>query len=130
LDLLENTPLDKLSKEDKWVLYLNDCGGEVMEQIVTQEPMIARALTVGELFSRDQAEQQRARHREEAIVAWNIAMGANYHSCMEKGKTEGKAEGKGEKAFEVARSMLADGLPAETIRKYTGLDESDILALS
>jgi hypothetical protein len=39
---------------------------------------------------------------------------------------EAKEEGK----FEVARSMLADGLPAETIRKYTGLDESDILALS
>jgi hypothetical protein len=36
---------------------------------------------------------------------------------------------KEEKAFEVARSMLADGLPAETIRKYTGLDESSILSL-
>ncbi|MDR2175686.1 MAG: hypothetical protein LBO82_07080 [Synergistaceae bacterium] len=38
---------------------------------------------------------------------------------------EGKKEGK----FEVARSMLADGLPAETVRKYTGLDESSILSL-
>ncbi|MDR1915652.1 MAG: hypothetical protein LBQ58_03640 [Synergistaceae bacterium] len=41
-------------------------------------------------------------------------------------KEEAKMEGK----FEVARSMLADGLPAETIRKYTGLDEGDILSLS
>jgi predicted transposase/invertase (TIGR01784 family) len=40
---------------------------------------------------------------------------------MEKGKAEGK--------FEVARSMLADGLPAETIKKYTGLDENAILSL-
>ncbi|MDR3331620.1 MAG: hypothetical protein LBT08_03230, partial [Synergistaceae bacterium] len=38
-------------------------------------------------------------------------------------------DAKEEKAFEVARSMLADGLPAETIRKYTGLDESSILSL-
>jgi hypothetical protein len=30
----------------------------------------------------------------------------------------------------VARSMLSDRFPAETIRKYTGLDEGDILALS
>jgi hypothetical protein len=45
---------------------------------------------------------------------------------MEKGMEKGKAEG----IFNVARSMLADGLPAETIRKYTGLNESDILALS
>ena len=38
-------------------------------------------------------------------------------------------EARVEKACEVARSMLADGLPAETIRKYTGLDESSILSL-
>ena len=54
-----------------------------------------------------------------------------------KGRMEGRMEGemkgmeKGEekKAFDVARTMLADGLPAETIRKYTGLDESFILSL-
>ncbi|GHV28636.1 hypothetical protein FACS1894167_06210 [Synergistales bacterium] len=45
---------------------------------------------------------------------------------IEDAKEEGKEEGK----FEVARSMRADGFPAETIRKYTGLDEDDILALS
>jgi len=42
---------------------------------------------------------------------------------------DAKEEGEEKKAFEVARSMLADGLPAETIRKYTGLDESSILSL-
>jgi hypothetical protein len=40
---------------------------------------------------------------------------------MEKGVEEGK--------LEVARTMLADGLPAETIRKYTGLDENSIRSL-
>jgi hypothetical protein len=44
---------------------------------------------------------------------------------IEKGIEEGRFEGK----FEVARSMLADGLPAETIRKYTGLDENSILSM-
>jgi hypothetical protein len=43
---------------------------------------------------------------------------------------DAKEEAKEEKAVEVARSMLADGLPTETIQKYTGLDESDIMALS
>jgi predicted transposase/invertase (TIGR01784 family) len=46
-----------------------------------------------------------------------------------EGKEEGKAEGKAEGKFEVARSMLADGFAAESIRKYTGLDESSILSL-
>jgi hypothetical protein len=46
-----------------------------------------------------------------------------------EGRAEGKAEGREEGKFEVARSMLADGFPPETIRKYTGLDESSILSL-
>jgi hypothetical protein len=40
-------------------------------------------------------------------------------------REEGREEGK----FEVARSMLADGLPAETVRKYTGLGEKEIFAI-
>jgi hypothetical protein len=47
----------------------------------------------------------------------------------EEGIMIGEEKGKEEKAFDVARSMLADGLPAATIRKYTGLDESSILSL-
>jgi hypothetical protein len=47
----------------------------------------------------------------------------------EEGILIGEEKGKAEKAFDVARSMLADGLPAEAIRKYTGLDESSILSL-
>jgi hypothetical protein len=44
---------------------------------------------------------------------------------MEKGLKKGVEKGK----FEVARTMLSDGIPAETVRKYTGLDESSILSL-
>ncbi|GHV46593.1 hypothetical protein FACS1894204_08520 [Synergistales bacterium] len=44
----------------------------------------------------------------------------------EAAKMEGKEEGK----FEVARSMLADNLPVETIKKYTGLDKNSILSLN
>jgi hypothetical protein len=38
---------------------------------------------------------------------------------------DAKEEGK----IEVARSMFADGFPLEVIRKHTGLDREDILAL-
>jgi predicted transposase/invertase (TIGR01784 family) len=40
-------------------------------------------------------------------------------------KEEGREEGK----IEVARSMLADGLPVEIVRKYTGFGEKDIFAI-
>jgi predicted transposase/invertase (TIGR01784 family) len=51
---------------------------------------------------------------EEAVKVWK-----------EEGIEEGMEKGK----IEVARSMLSDGFPAETIRRYTGLDESSILSL-
>ena len=55
---------------------------------------------------------------------------------MEKGKAEGLEEGmekgkaEGEKAakMEVARGMLADGLPVASVAKYTGLTEEEIKA--
>ena len=48
---------------------------------------------------------------------------------MEEAIMIGETKGESKKALEVARSMLADGFPAETIRKHTGLDESSILSL-
>jgi hypothetical protein len=38
-------------------------------------------------------------------------------------------DAKEEKAVEVARSMISEGLPLETIKRCTGLAEDDILAL-
>jgi predicted transposase/invertase (TIGR01784 family) len=46
-----------------------------------------------------------------------------------RGRAEGEAMGEARGKFEVARSMLADGLPVETIMKYTGLDKNSILSL-
>jgi hypothetical protein len=48
---------------------------------------------------------------------------------IEKGREEGREEGIGQGKIEVARSMLADGLPAETVKKYTGLGEKEIFAI-
>ena len=50
--------------------------------------------------------------------------------AMERGEAagvkKGKAEGLAEKARETAMKMLADGMPVEIIRKYTGLTLEEI----
>ena len=46
-----------------------------------------------------------------------------------KGKAEGKAEGMSEAAATIARRMLEDGVPTETVAKYSGLKEEDVLKL-
>ena len=44
-------------------------------------------------------------------------------------REEGKAEGKEERAIEIARLMKVDGVPVESIAKYSGLTEQEIKAL-
>ncbi|MGD2084936.1 MAG: hypothetical protein PVH61_02010 [Candidatus Aminicenantes bacterium] len=44
-------------------------------------------------------------------------------------KKEGKKEGMEKKAKETAKKMLEDGLPIETISKYTGLTEKEVKEL-
>jgi hypothetical protein len=63
---------------------------------------------------------------EEAVEVWKEE---GREEGREEGMEEGMEKGKEKGKEEVARSMLADGLPTETIRKYTGLDESSILSL-
>jgi predicted transposase/invertase (TIGR01784 family) len=45
------------------------------------------------------------------------------------GEEKGKKEGLEEKAIETAKKMLEDGLPFETISRYTGLTEKEVKAL-
>lgn len=47
----------------------------------------------------------------------------------EEGLAEGLAEGKRRQQYEIARQMKADGLPVETIAKYTGLSTDEINGL-
>jgi predicted transposase/invertase (TIGR01784 family) len=56
-------------------------------------------------------------------------LASKFGEGRKEGRKEGMEEGLEKKAFDVARSMLADGLTFETVRKYTGLDELAVLSL-
>jgi predicted transposase/invertase (TIGR01784 family) len=78
-----------------------------------------------------------------AKLEYNISMSGNekvktrikdykmpYVTSWERiAKKEGKREGMKAKAKETAKRMLEDGVPIETISKYTGLTEKEIKAL-
>jgi len=46
-----------------------------------------------------------------------------------EGRTEGQSLGRFERAAQTAQFMLEDGEPLAKIKRYTGLSESEILAL-
>ena len=45
---------------------------------------------------------------------------------IEEAENKGEAKGKKEEKFEIAKSMLRDGLTENTISKYTGLSIKEI----
>jgi ABC-type uncharacterized transport system substrate-binding protein len=54
----------------------------------------------------------------------------DYENSMDLKFEKGKAEGELEKAINIAQSMKKDGIPLETIVKYTGLIAQEIEKLS
>ncbi|MDR1471518.1 MAG: hypothetical protein LBS75_03255 [Synergistaceae bacterium] len=84
-------------------------------------------MTVGRL--KRLSEDERARMLFEARELYLMDEAARRDAAVAEGEARGRAEGEARGKFELARTMLADGLPTETIKKYTGLDESAILSL-
>jgi predicted transposase/invertase (TIGR01784 family) len=106
---------------EQWAAYLNNVGGETMERIAEKEPMLRKAMTIEEIFMKNEEERyfyelrERGRHDfESAVIA-----------AEKRGKLEGKEEGK----LETARSMLADAMAPDLIAKFTGLPVEQIEAL-
>ena len=50
-------------------------------------------------------------------------------ALKEEAKAEGKAEGKAEKAIEVAKAMLADGVPIEKVSQYSSIPIAELKKL-
>ena len=78
---------------------------------------------------------KRILYEEDMITELDLAL--RYDYAMDKGRAEGEAkgkaeglaEGKAEEKSAIARRMLEDGVPAETVAKYSGLKEEDVLKL-
>ena len=65
------------------------------------------------------------------MARWDYANTIDFarEEGREEGRKEGQEEGKQQQTLEVARRMLADKVPVETIARYTGLTEEQIAAL-
>ena len=58
------------------------------------------------------------------LTEWNTEDALAY--AREEARNEGREEGRTVKSLEIARNLLAEGLPPEFVRKTTGLSAEDI----
>ena len=54
----------------------------------------------------------------------------NYERDMITGLAKGESKGRTEAASAIAVRMLSDGMPLETVAKYSGLSEEEVRKLS
>jgi len=68
--------------------------------------------------------------QEQLIYESNLKAYRDTMSCIRfaehTGREEGREEGRAHSKLEIARSMKIDGMPSETISKYTGLSVSEV----
>ena len=131
--LKRQPPKAEWSPLECWGLYLNNMGGEVMERIAEQEPMVRRAMTVEDIFVKNEEERRLYELREKGRRDYINAILTSERRGELRGRQEGREEGM-EKGLEkgreeVARSLFANGVPLDIITKSTGLPVERVRAL-
>ena len=115
---------------DEWIRFLKsgtiDEGTKVEGLKVAKERLRVSGLSREERKAYD-------RHVDAVRVQWDVLTTARTEGLdegraegLEKGLKKGRAEGEVEAKHAIARSMKADGIPVETIAKYTGLSAEEI----
>ena len=90
---------------------------------------IVKAKEVLEEISQDEHERYLAELREKYILDQNATEAAGYDKGLKVGHSEGLKQGKKEKIIEIAKKMLEEKIPIETISKITNLSKEDIANL-
>jgi predicted transposase/invertase (TIGR01784 family) len=130
LPKLKRQPLkDNWTPIECWGLYLNNLEGEAMEMITAQEPMIGRALTVEDVFVKNDEERRLYELREKGRLEFQNAMFTAERRGELRGELRGKQEGILEGMQKAARSMLARDMPLALISEISGLSTEEIKAL-
>ncbi|MDR1020930.1 MAG: Rpn family recombination-promoting nuclease/putative transposase [Synergistaceae bacterium] len=143
IHVLELPKLKKQPMKDDWTpiecwgLYLNNLEGEAMEMVTAREPLIRRALTVEDVFVKNDEERRLYELREKGRLKFENAVFTAERRGRNEGRQEGRLEGRQEGRLEgrlegmreAARSMLARDLPLALISEISGLSVEEIKAL-
>ena len=130
--------LPKLSNEltqncdalELWAKFINSEQKEELDMLAEKNIYIESAYKKLQMISQDKEKRMEYEAREKAFRDYNQVI----YEAEQRGETRGEARGetRGErnKAIEIARNMLAENLPEDTVSKLTGLSVSDVTALA
>jgi predicted transposase/invertase (TIGR01784 family) len=131
LPKLKRRPLRKdWTPIECWGLYLSNIEGEAMEIITAKEPMIGRALTVEDVFVKNEEERRLYELREKGRLRFENAVFTAERRGRQEGMEKGRQEGIQEGRRAAARSMLARDLPLAMVSEISGLSIEEIKGIA
>ena len=122
--------MKSLSEEEKYILALvemdldklNDLGGEnIMDEYVKEAEEVSFEGGVGEAYDKEWALRDQG-YRD----GLSQGKAEGFSQGKVEGKAEGISEGKNERNIEIAKNMLKDNIPVESISKYISLSIDEI----
>jgi predicted transposase/invertase (TIGR01784 family) len=129
IHVLELPKLLKLTKNEilkesilRWMAYLSNIKGKTMQEIAKREPMIRKAITLQEIFVKDEIHRRQYLLREKATRDYAAAV--DY--AREKGEEKGEERGIKKGIIITAKNLLSMNLPLNQIVQATGLSLSEI----
>ncbi|MCL2065823.1 MAG: Rpn family recombination-promoting nuclease/putative transposase, partial [Candidatus Cloacimonetes bacterium] len=125
LPKLRKNPLE-LDAINCWLLYLDNMEGEILEQIVKQEPLIKKAISIEEAFILAEEERYNYELREKGRADYFNALSLSLKEGKKQGIQEGIQQGIQNTKHEMARKMLEINMRLEDIVKVTGLTPEEI----
>lgn len=126
---------------EEWILYLKT--GDIPETATAPGLAQARERLLVDRMN-DSERKAYFRHIDNLVSLRDTILNSREESRLEgfaegkeqgfaegiaEGRAEGRAEGEQTRAREIARQMKADGMPATTIARYTGIPESEVTKL-
>lgn len=115
-------PISDMTALEKWSVFFQYAPDptyrETVNRIIASEEVLTMASEL--LMSISQNE------RERAIFRSRRKFQTDMQSDLATAEDVGRSIGREERNAEIARTMLSDGLPIETIMRYTGLTQNEI----
>lgn len=113
-----------------WAKFINSEQKEEFDMLAEKNVYIESAYKKLQVISQDKEKRMEYEAREKAVRDYNQTIYEAEQRGEARGEVRGEARGEHKKAIEIARNMLADSLPPDTVSKLTGLSADEVMELS
>ena len=121
-DYLKRHPNETESGVAQWSRFFNLTTDAELEKLAMEQPIFRRAETALKQISGDAETRELARLREGALINLATAL----HGAEQFGRQEGRQEGRKEQMLAFGASLLAEGMPLETVARLSGLSLEEV----